>query len=56
MASELEKAFQEDQDKSAENTAKDIFTKIIQTKQYVGEIYSISYETALVQIHDYYRQ
>jgi Helicase HerA, central domain len=56
MASELEKTFQEDQDKSAEKTAKDIFTKIIQTKQYVGEIYSISYETALVQIHDYYRQ
>jgi hypothetical protein len=56
MASELEKAFQEDQDKSVEKTAKEIFTRIIQTKQYVGEIYSISYETALVQIHDYYRQ
>jgi hypothetical protein len=56
MASELEKVFQEDQDKSAEKTAKEIFTTIIQTKQYVGEIYSISYETALVQIHDYYRQ
>ncbi|MBD1927608.1 ATP-binding protein [Trichocoleus sp. FACHB-90] len=56
MASELEKAFQEDQDKSAEKTAKDIFTKIIQTNQYVGEIYSISYETALVQIHDHYRK
>ena len=56
MASELEKTFQEDQDKSAEKTAKEIFTKIIQIKQYVGEIYSISYETALVQIHDYYRQ
>ncbi|WP_201789104.1 helicase HerA domain-containing protein [Scytonema hofmannii] len=56
MASELEKAIQEDQDKFAEKTAKEIFTTIIQTKQYVGEIYSISYETALVQIHDYYRQ
>ncbi|NEU72886.1 DUF87 domain-containing protein [Hassallia byssoidea VB512170] len=56
MTSELEKAFQEDQDKSAEKTAKEIFTTIIQTKQYVGEIYSISYETALVQIHDHYRQ
>ncbi|PAX60371.1 helicase HerA domain-containing protein [Brunnivagina elsteri] len=56
MASELDKAFQEDQDKSTEKTAKEIFAKIIQTKQYVGEIFSISYETALVQIHDHYRQ
>lgn len=35
---------------------RDIFTKIIQTEQYVGEVYSIGYETALVQIHDFHRQ
>lgn len=56
MVSELEKAFQEDQYKSTEKIAKGIFTKIIQTEQYVGEVYSIGYETALVQIHDFHRQ
>lgn len=56
MVSELEKTFREDQEKSAEKTAKEIFTTLIQTNQYVGEVYSISYETALVQIHDFHRQ
>ena len=32
------------------------FEQLVQPEQYVGEVYSISYETALVQIHDYYRQ
>ena len=56
MKSELEKVFGEDQSNSAELTAKEIFGSIIQLNQYVGEVYSISYETALVQIHDYYRK
>lgn len=33
-----------------------LLASLIQPHQYVGELYSISYETALVQIHDYYRQ
>jgi hypothetical protein len=28
----------------------------VQTDQYVGEVYSLSYSTALVQIHDFHRQ
>ena len=32
------------------------FSKLVQSSQYVGEVYSISYETALVQIHDHHRQ
>ena len=32
------------------------FQKHIQEGQYVGEVYSISYETALVQIHDHHRR
>jgi hypothetical protein len=32
------------------------FQKLIQTNQYVGDIYSINYETARVIIHDFYRE
>ncbi len=32
------------------------FGRLIQPNQYVGEVYSISYEDALVQIHDFYRR
>src|SRR5574341_1396170 len=38
------------------DAAKRWFSKLIQSSQYVGEVYSISYETALVQIHDFYRK
>lgn len=34
----------------------DIFGQLIQGKQYVGDVYYISYEMAHVQIHDNYRQ
>jgi hypothetical protein len=32
------------------------FQKLIQSDQYVGDIYSINYETARVIIHDFYRE
>src|SRR5687767_10796973 len=32
------------------------FKTLVQPEQYVGEVYSISYETALVQIHDHHRK
>lgn len=35
-----------------EKDAKAWFSKLIQKEQYVGELYSINYETAKVQIHD----
>ncbi|MBX9252781.1 ATP-binding protein [Desmonostoc muscorum CCALA 125] len=47
--------FDEFQRNSAELTTKEIFTTLIQANQYVGEVYSISYETALVQINDFHR-
>lgn len=56
MVSEIERAIAEAQQKSSELDAKEIFKTLIQKNQYVGEVYSISYETALVQIHDYHRQ
>ena len=31
------------------------FQKLIQSDEYVGDLYSINYETARVMIHDYYR-
>lgn len=55
MVSELERTFAEDQRCSVELTTKEIFETLIQKNQYVGEVYSISYETALVQIHDRHR-
>jgi hypothetical protein len=36
--------------------AQEWFQCLIQKSQYVGEVYSISYETALVQIHDFHRR
>jgi DNA helicase HerA-like ATPase len=55
-ASHIVAAFEEDQRRSAEYAAKEIFGVLIQKSQYVGEVYSIGYDTALVQIHDFHRQ
>lgn len=49
-------AFETDQQRSLEKQAQKHFKTLVQDKQYVGEVYSISYETALVQIHDYHRK
>lgn len=38
------------------DSARRMLCRLIQPEQYVGEVYSISYSTALVQIHDYYRK
>lgn len=52
----LEKEFLEKQMNLKSDFTKDWFRTLIQAKQYVGDVYSISYETALVQIHDNYRK
>jgi hypothetical protein len=36
--------------------AKRKFLSLVQPDQYVGEVYSLSYETALVMIHDHHRR
>lgn len=36
--------------------ASDLLTSIVEEKLYVGEVYSLGYEEALVQIHDFHRQ
>jgi DNA helicase HerA-like ATPase len=55
MLSELERTIAEDQRSAIESNAQGIFRTLIQKNQYVGEVYSIGYEAALVQIHDRHR-
>lgn len=40
----------------AERDAKELLGALVQQDQYVGEVFSLGYETALVQIHDSHRQ
>src|SRR5205814_3692586 len=37
-------------------TAADFLISLVEEKAYVGEVYSLGYEDALVQIHDFHRQ
>jgi len=46
----------EEQQSLANLSASDVFSVLVQGSQYVGEVYSMGYETALVQIHDYFRK
>lgn len=52
----LEKTIEKNIQNRHESESKKIFEKLIQKEQYVGELYSINYETAKVQIHDSERQ
>jgi hypothetical protein len=52
----FDSVFKKDQRRALEANARDIFAQLIQTHQYVGEVYSLSYEFALVQIHDFHRK
>lgn len=36
--------------------AQELLGSLLQAEQYVGEVYSLGYETALVQIHDFHRR
>lgn len=45
-----------DQEDALSSKSQVEFSKLIQKGQYVGEVYSIGYETALVQIHDSFRR
>lgn len=48
--------FQKDQKRSAQDIAQEQFRLLIQDQQYIGDVYAISYESATVLIHDFYRQ
>ena len=55
----MESIFQtleQDQEQNINRKTQQLFKILIQPDQYVGEVYSIGYEAALAQIHDYDRQ
>lgn len=56
MSSPLKEVFKEDQKRLAIDQAEAIFDQLIQEEQYVGEVFSINYETAIANIHDSHRQ
>ncbi len=55
MKSKVYENLKEDQIKLIQQKAHDFLGALIQEDQYVGELYSISYEYGLVQIHDRHR-
>ncbi len=56
MVTQLEKVFTADENAILESEAQRILGDLVQLDQYVGDVYSIAYESALVQIHDKHRQ
>lgn len=52
----IEKGLNESLDTDRKIETKKYFQKLIQTEQYIGDLYSINYETAKVIVHDFYRQ
>jgi hypothetical protein len=54
--SQLYEKFEEYQQRTESEWSKRLLGGLVQGNQYVGEVFSISYEEALVQIHDRHRQ
>jgi DNA helicase HerA-like ATPase len=52
----IEQIFSKDRQTILSSEVNRLFDELIQPNQYVGDVFSISYEFALVQIHDYHRQ
>ncbi|MCU7919694.1 MAG: DUF87 domain-containing protein [Candidatus Thiodiazotropha sp. (ex Epidulcina cf. delphinae)] len=53
--SEIISDIEEDRKLSSTNETDTLLSGLIQEDQYVGDVYSMSYDSALVQIHDRYR-
>lgn len=47
---------QQSEDEKKAQVARNLLLPLIQPTQYVGDVYSISYESANVQIHDFFRE
>ncbi|MGI9338858.1 MAG: helicase HerA domain-containing protein [Gammaproteobacteria bacterium] len=56
MSEELDKSITDAIGASLAKGAGDFFRRFLQEKQCVGDVFSITYDTARVQIHDYERQ
>ncbi len=52
----IEKGINERLDSDRKVEAKQNFQRLIQTEQYIGDLYSINYETGRVIVHDFHRQ
>ena len=52
----IQEVIDEEQDNLLTNQADEWFKTLIQENQYIGDVYSISYETARVLVHDHFRQ
>jgi len=52
MANDLKTSIEQEHKNIQKTNAQKIFSELIQKSQYVGELFSINYETAKVQIHD----
>ena len=52
----IQEVIDEEQDNLLTNQADEWFKTLIQKSQYIGDVYSISYETARVLVHDHFRQ
>ncbi|MGE0020378.1 MAG: DUF87 domain-containing protein [Draconibacterium sp.] len=52
----IEHGLNERQDSDRKIEVKQHFQKLIQTDQYIGDLYSINYETGRVIVHDFHRQ
>lgn len=56
MVSKILESIASDQTQSDASDAERLLGQLLQQNQYVGEVYSLGYEEALVQIHDKHRQ
>lgn len=52
----FEDSIDEFNDNQYAREAKKIFTELIQKEQYIGDIFSINYESSKVLVHDFYRK
>lgn len=55
MVTDLTAALEKKSEDILASTAKARFAQLVQKGQYLGEVYSISYRTALVEVHDKFR-
>ncbi len=55
-SSSVERLIGDYEDQETEREAQETLGDLVQQDQYVGEVFSLGYETALVQIHDSHRQ
>ena len=56
MPSIIEGTFKIAQDRALGTRAAELLLALVQREQYVGEVFSLGYETALVEIHDFHRK